>query len=164
MSEAHKPHSELLRYWLSDAHSHADPKFLDRNQVIEDALALARELESTLEQLEAAHEEILFLCSDEDDIRKGLREQYEGALATIETLESKEELSAIIRSQTEEIESLEEQLEALVETLEQIAGPTPTSHRKTVDQLNDAVKWRQGIARDALARLDSNPASRQEDA
>lgn len=129
--------------------------------VRDEAEKLIRDLE---EQLEAAHEEILFLCSDEDDIRKGLREQYEGALATIETLESKEELSAIIRSQTEEIESLEEQLEALVETLEQIAGPTPTSHRKTVDQLNDAVKWRQGIARDALARLDSNPASRQEDA
>lgn len=31
------------------------------------------------EQLEAAREEVLFLCSDEDDIRKGLREQLEAS-------------------------------------------------------------------------------------
>jgi hypothetical protein len=40
------------------------------------------------------------------------------------------------------------------EALQQIAGATPTSHRRQIDQLTDAVKWRQGIARDALARAD----------
>jgi hypothetical protein len=37
------------------------------------------------------------------------------------------------------------------EALRQIAGPSPRSHRPEVEQLRDAVKWRQGVARDALA-------------
>jgi hypothetical protein len=38
--------------------------------------------------------------------------------------------------------------------LEQIAGDAPTSHRRALDQLRDSVKWRQGIARDALVKIE----------
>jgi hypothetical protein len=43
-----------------------------------------------------------------------------------------------------------EDVERLVEALRRIAGPSPRSQRPEVEQLRDAVKWRQGIARDAL--------------
>lgn len=47
---------------------------------------------------------------------------------------------------------LEAEKERLREALEAIAGPSPRSTRPEVEQLRDAVKWRQGVARDALVR------------
>lgn len=41
--------------------------------------------------------------------------------------------------------------------LKEIAGPSPRSTRPNVEQLTDAVKWRQGIARDYLARAAFSP-------
>ncbi|MDQ5822213.1 MAG: hypothetical protein M3540_12300 [Actinomycetota bacterium] len=54
-----------------------------------------------------------------------------------------------------ETERKDEALQLQREALEQIAGPTPTSHRKTDDQLTDAVKWRRGMARDAIVKSDA---------
>lgn len=56
-----------------------------------------------------------------------------------------------------EIERQASEIERLREALRQIAEPTPTSHRREVDQLRDAVKWRAGIARDALALNEKEP-------
>jgi hypothetical protein len=44
--------------------------------------------------------------------------------------------------------------DAALEALRQIAGPSPRSQRPEVEQLRDAVKWRQGIARDALVAIE----------
>ncbi len=51
-----------------------------------------------------------------------------------------------------EIRRLKDQNQRYEKTLAEVAGPSPRSQRKEVEQLRDAVKWRQGIARDALAR------------
>lgn len=66
------------------------------------------------------------------------------------------EFYADYREQLARAEWAESRIELLRVALTEIAGPTPTSHRKTVDQLTDAVKWRQGVARDALVRDDAS--------
>ena len=63
----------------------------------------------------------------------------------------RDEADREVNALTIELVEKDEQVNTLTETLELIAGPSPRSHRIEVEQLRDAVKWRQGVARDALA-------------
>lgn len=166
MSTEHKPHSRDVLI-LEDA--------LDRFAAFVpggdhkatydadcDACIAKDALKRLVEQLEASRQETNDAEIALDRTTRMWRESQEQLEAACDRADGNREtisnLQGYMRRDKQRIKDLEEQLEAVRQVLEQIAGPTPTSHRKTVDQLTDAVKWRQGMARDALTRLDSSPA------
>lgn len=136
MSAESKPHSALFEdvYRVLNTmprfHSTAGTNVVDPSV----ALSALRRIEEQLEaadhevqrrdaQIKDMHEEILFLCSDEDDIRKGLREQLEAAQQALADKEAERQ---------EDVIRVVEQLEAVARDRNAALGQ--------VDELDEKVR------------------------